>query len=88
MLRQRQLPSRGNATEVVASVLAGLALLGVCNVVGGVSSIALQIVNIIVLSLLVFGYFLGFVGLMIAVPVTALLPVVLDQREAGRGTGA
>lgn len=87
MLRQRQLPSHGNSTEVVASVLAGLALLGVFNVVGGVSSIALQIVNIIILSLLVFGYFLGFVGLMIAVPVTALLLVVLEQREAGRGTG-
>ena len=87
MLRQRQLPSRGNATEVVAYVLAGLALLGVCNVVGGVSSIALQIVNIIILSLLVFGYFLGFLGLMIAVPVTALLLVVLEQRKAGLGTG-
>ena len=68
MLRQRQLPSRGNATEVVASELA-------------------QIINIIILSLLVFGYFLGFVGLMIAVPVTALLLVVLEQRKAGLGTG-
>jgi predicted PurR-regulated permease PerM len=42
---------------------------------------------VLILSLLVFGYFLGFVGLLIAVPVTALLLVVLEQREAGRGTG-
>jgi predicted PurR-regulated permease PerM len=43
---------------------------------------------VLILSLLIFGYFLGFVGLLIAVPATALLLVVLEQREAGRGTGA
>ena len=42
---------------------------------------------VLILSLLVFGYFLGFLGLMIAVPVTALLLVVLEQRKAGLGTG-
>jgi predicted PurR-regulated permease PerM len=39
---------------------------------------------VLILSLLVFGYFLGFVGLLIAVPVTALLLVALERREAGR----
>ncbi len=39
---------------------------------------------VLILSLLVFGYFLGFVGLLIAVPVTALLLVALERREAGK----
>ena len=43
---------------------------------------------VLILSLLVFGYFLGFLGLLIAVPVTALLLVVLEGRESVRAAGS
>lgn len=42
---------------------------------------------VLILSLLIFGYFLGFVGLLVAVPVTALVLVMVEQREAGRERG-
>jgi predicted PurR-regulated permease PerM len=36
---------------------------------------------VLILSLLVFGYFLGFMGLLVAVPVTALLLVVIQRHK-------
>jgi predicted PurR-regulated permease PerM len=42
---------------------------------------------LLILCLLVFGYFLGFVGLLIAVPATAVIMMVLAEWEAGRGRG-
>jgi predicted PurR-regulated permease PerM len=43
---------------------------------------------ILILSLLVFGYFLGFVGLLIAVPATALLIAGVKEWEAVRKNAA
>ena len=40
---------------------------------------------VLILCLLLFGYFLGFVGLLIAVPATALLLSALEAWEARRG---
>ena len=40
---------------------------------------------LLILSLLVFGYFLGFVGMLIAVPTTALLMTALAEWERKRG---
>jgi predicted PurR-regulated permease PerM len=39
---------------------------------------------LIILSLLVFAYFLGFIGLLIAVPVTALVIMFVREWEAER----
>jgi predicted PurR-regulated permease PerM len=39
---------------------------------------------VLILCLLVFGYFLGFVGLLIAVPMTALILALYDEWETGR----
>lgn len=39
---------------------------------------------LIILSLLVFAYFLGFVGLLVAIPVTALIILGIREWEAGR----
>ncbi len=39
---------------------------------------------LIILSLLVFAYFLGFVGLLIAIPVTALIILGVREWEASR----
>jgi predicted PurR-regulated permease PerM len=36
---------------------------------------------LLILCLLIFGYFLGFIGLLIAVPVTALLVAAMDERR-------
>jgi len=41
---------------------------------------------VLILSLLVFGYFLGFVGLLVAVPATALMLVALERWGRGRTT--
>jgi len=39
---------------------------------------------LLILSLLVFGYFLGFVGMLVAVPITALLVALINDRLATR----
>jgi len=39
---------------------------------------------VLILSLMIFGYFLGFAGLLIAVPTTALILVALDRKGVGR----
>jgi predicted PurR-regulated permease PerM len=39
---------------------------------------------LLILSLLIFGYFLGFIGMLIAVPTTALLMAILQQWEQHR----
>jgi predicted PurR-regulated permease PerM len=41
---------------------------------------------LLILSLLVFGYFLGFVGLLIAVPLTALIIAGVEEWQAARGS--
>ncbi len=43
---------------------------------------------LLILCLLLFGYFLGFVGLLIAVPATALLLSALEAWESHRGRTA
>jgi len=77
--------------EVLQKVLLAVATIGVLHLVE-VTFLAPRIVGgrvglhplIIILSLLVFAYFLGFIGLLIAVPTTALVILLVREWEAIR----